>query len=177
MADTSSGAQLSAPKAALITAAVLVVVAILIGIYMLLDITPLFAGFLFALYWAGIKHTDFKEFAPALVGGLGGLALAAGLHHLPQLYGNAGLAAALVVVVLAIYAQIRNSVPLLVNASFMLYLTVGTIPAVGAQEDYPGMAFALIVGAAYCGGLVWLMGRLAGAKAQTAAPQTDTSLG
>ena len=170
MADTSPAAQLSAPKAALITVAVLVIVAILIGIYTLLNITHLFAGFLFALYWTAIKHADMKEFAPSLIGALGGLALAAALHHLPQMYGTPGLAAALAGVILAIFVQIRNSAPLLVNASFMLFLTVGTIPAVGALEDYPGLALALVVGAAYCGGLVWLMGRLnGGAKAKAAA--------
>jgi len=174
MEGSSPEARLSPAKAALITGAVIVVVAILIGIYYLLDIKPLFAGFLFALYWAGIKHSDLKEFTPALVGGLGGLALAAGLHHLPQLYGTAGMAAALAVVVWAIYTQIRNSLPMLVNPAFMLYLTVGTIPAVGAQEDYPGMAFALVVGAAYCGGLIWLMGRLSGASAKA---QPDTNAG
>lgn len=177
MADTSSVARISAPKAALITAAVVVVVALLIGAYYLLNIQPLFAGFLFALYWAAIKHSDFKEFAPSLVGALGGLALAAGLHYLPQLYGNAGMAAALAIVIWAIYTQIRNSLPLLVNAAFMLYLTVGTIPAVGAQEDYLGMAFAVVVSAAYCGGLIWLIGRLGTAKAQTADPQTDANAG
>lgn len=169
MADTSPAPQLSVLKAALVTVAVLVVVAILIGIYTLLGIKPLFAGFLFALYWTAVKHADFKEFAPSVIGGLGGLALAAALHHLPQMYGTPGLAAALAGIVVAIFVQIRNSAPLLVNAAFMLYLTVGTIPAVGAMEDFPGMAFALVVGAAYCGGLFWLMGRLSGrAKSQPA---------
>lgn len=178
MADSSSVAQLSAPKAALVTVVVLVLVAILIGIYTLLDIKPLFAGFLFALYWAAIKHADFKEFTPSLVGGLGGLALAAALHHLPQIYGTPGLIAALLAVVIAIYMQIRHTLPLLVNAAFMLYLTVGTIPAVGAQEDYPGMASALVIGAAYCGGLIWLMGRLSGAGAKTkSATHPDTRVG
>lgn len=175
MADTSPGAQLSVPKAALVTVAVLVVVAILIGIYTLLGIEPLFAGFLFALYWTAIKHADFKEFMPSLIGGLGGLALAAALHHLPQIYGTPGLVAALAAIVVAIFVQIRNSAPLLVNAAFMLYLTVGTIPAVGAMENYPGMAFALVVGAAYCGGLIWLMGRLSGAGKAKSAAQADST--
>lgn len=178
MAETSSGAQLSAPKAAMITAAIIVLVAILVGIYVALGIEAMYAGFLFSLYWGAVKHVDLKEFLPSLVGSLGGLALAAGLHHLPQLYGTPALVAALVAIILAIYAQIRNSVPFLVNTAFMLYLTIGTIPAVGAREDYPGMAYSLVIGAAFCGGLVWLMGRLNGGAAKTApATQPDSTVG
>jgi len=178
MEDNVSAARLSAPKALLVTLGILVAVAALIGLYVLLDVKPLFAGFLFALYWMGVKHCDLKEFLPSVVGALGGLALAAGLHYLPLHYGNPGLFAALAVVVLAIFMQVRNSLPQLVNLSFMLYLTVGTIPAVAALNDYPGMAYALLVAAAFCGGLIWLMGRVSGAsKAQPATAQPDSKVG
>lgn len=169
MAHNPSAAAPSVAKSILITVAILVIVALLVTIYTLLGIEPLFAGFLFALYWTAIKGGDFKEFLPTLVGGLGGLGLAAALHHLPLIYGPNGLYAALAAIVLAIFLQVRNTVPVLINTPFMLYLTVGTIPAVGKMEDYPGMAFALLIAAAFAGGLMWLMGRLSGNSSKTQA--------
>lgn len=159
MSNTSAAAP-GIGKSILITLGILVIVAILLGIYKLLGIEPFFAGFFFALYWTGLKGGDFREFLPSVVGGLGGLGLAAALHHLPQLHGAAGLSAALGAIVLAIFLQVRGTLPVLINMAFMLFLTVGTIPAVSNMEDYPGMALALVVTAAFAGGLLWLAGRI-----------------
>ena len=139
------------------------VIAGLIAAYMalgnMLGIVSIFAGFFFLLYWAGIKHADPGAFAPTLLGGLGGLVLAFLLHVLPADFGAIGGAAALLLVVTAIYIQIRELFPLVINLAFMLYLTLGTVPAVAETADFIGMGIAVLLAASFFGGLMFLVGR------------------
>ncbi|AZI35145.1 hypothetical protein NT2_08_01260 [Caenibius tardaugens NBRC 16725] len=147
---------------------VIVAVAALIGIGVALELSALYAGFLFALYWTGLCHADFKQFVPALVGSLGGLGLAYGLSALPVALGGAGMALALALVLLAIYAIIMGWVPVLVNNAFMLFLTVGSIPVLHEQTTLGAMAWAVVVAAVYLGALVMLGKKLAARQAPAA---------
>jgi hypothetical protein len=144
--------------------AMLPIIAILIAGYLalgsMLGVMSLFAGFFFLLYWIAFRHGDMKEFAPALVGSLGGLACAYLIHVLPAAHGIAGIIVAAVLVFAAIYADIRKSCPLALNPAFMLFLTLGTVPPVVKEADFLGMALAILLSASYFGGVLFLITRL-----------------
>ena len=129
----------------------------------------LFFGFIFVLYWAGIKGMNPAEFAPALCGSLGGLGMAFLLHSLPTVLGMAGMAIAVTGVVVAIYLLIRGQASLIVNNAFMLLLTLGNPIIFERDADFAAAAVAIVTAAAYVGGLAFLMKRFSGglrAKAQ-----------
>jgi hypothetical protein len=151
---------LSAGRALLMLPIIAGLIAAYMALGSMLGIASLFAGFLFLLYWAGIKHADPKEFAPALLGGLGGLVLAFLLHVLPADFGAIGMAAALLLVVVAVYVQLRELCPLVINLAFMLHLTLGTVPPVAKEADFIGMGTAVLLAASFFGGLLYLVRRL-----------------
>lgn len=145
-----------------VLAGVVVAVAVLIGIGVALELSALYAGFLFALYWMGLCHGEPDKFLPALVGALGGLALAWALTALPTALGaTAGMAVGLGLVLLAIYALVMGWAPMLVNNCMMLFLTVGSIPALHNGVSLSHMGRAVVVAAVYIGLLVLLGRKLA----------------
>ena len=143
---------------------VIVAVAALVAIGMALELSALYGGFLFVLYWTGLCHADTTKFVPSVIGSLGGLTLAYALKSLPLMMGPAGMALALALVLLAIYAIIMGWVPMLVNNAFMLFLTVGTIPALQEGVTLSQMARAVVVAAIYVGLLVLVGKKLAAGK-------------
>ncbi|MFM2100969.1 MAG: hypothetical protein RLZZ366_2508 [Pseudomonadota bacterium] len=138
---------------------VLVLVAVMGWIILgtkLLGVISFFASFLFLWYWAAVEQADFKQWPQCLIGALVGLGLAWQSHYLPVHYGSAGLTIALLVIVVAIYVQIMNWVPMAVNRSAMLYLTVLGAPALLDKLDVVEMATAIIGGAIFFAGVVKL---------------------
>ncbi len=133
--------------------AVIVGIAVYIGASSALGIVSIWAGFAFALYWGGILHGDLPEMPSALAGSLLGIAIAAALHFLPILYGGAGLAIALAIVVAAVYLLLMGRASFVIHNGTMLFLTIGTIPAVAESGDFPGMAASAILAAALFAGL------------------------
>jgi len=122
----------------------------------------LFVGFVFILYWTGIKGMEPSEFAPALFGCLGGLGLAYLLHSLPVALGMAGMAIALAGVVIAVYLLIRGQAGLLINNAFMLLLTLGNPIVFERDADFAAAAIAILAAAAYAGALAFLVKRFSG---------------
>lgn len=145
-------------------AIILVVVVILLAAYLIggamLHIAPLYAGLFFAVYWGNIRKADLAEWLPAVLGAIGGLLLAWGLVIGKAQYGVPGLLLMLGFIILAIYFDIIKVIPQMFNASFMIYLTLGGIPAVVAQGDYPMMIVALLAAAGLFGGAVLVLGQL-----------------
>ena len=90
----------------------------------LLGISSFFASFLFFWYWAAVEEADLKQWPQSALGALVGLALAWQSHWLAGEFGTQGLIAGLIVIVIAVYIQIMNWVPLAINRSAMLFLTV-----------------------------------------------------
>lgn len=157
---------LNPAKGLAVLGGVVVAVAALIGIGVALDLSALYGGFLFVLYWTGLCHAQPGQFWPAVIGALGGLALAWSITALPALLGaTAGMAAVLGLVLLAVYMLIMRWAPLLVNNAMMLFLTVGSIPALQEGATLSQMARAVVVAAAYVGALVLAGRRLAGQRA------------
>lgn len=168
MDSTAQSHRLTPGKGLIILFFVVVGIAIYIGAGSALGIEPLYAGFAFSLYFGGIKHSDPQEFPAALIGALGGLLTAALLHVLPEHFGSAGLAAALLAILVAVYALLMGWVPILINYSFMLMLTIATIPTVKEEANFIGMACSILLAAALMGALV-LPGVLAARKTRTTA--------
>ena len=63
--------------------------------------------------------------------------------------------------------MIMGWVPILINFSFMLYLSVGTIPPLQTEAEIKGMALSMLFGAALLGAGVLLFTRIG--KSRTAA--------
>jgi hypothetical protein len=122
----------------------------------LFGVTSFFASFLFLWYWAAVEQADFKQWPQCLIGALVGLGLAWQSHYLPVHYGTVGLVIALLLLVVAIYVQIMNWVPMAINRSTMLYLTVLGAPALLDELDVVEAATAIIGGAIFFAGLVKL---------------------
>ena len=116
----------------------------------------LFASFLLLWYWATVEKADFKRLTATILGALVGVALAWQLKVLSTMYGGWGLGVALLVVVLAIYVQIMNWIPIAVNANAMLFLTVVAAPALLTSVDFTKLAMAVVLGAVYFAILVYL---------------------
>ena len=150
--------RMSPGKGLVVLAGVVVGVAAFLGIGAALKLESLFAGFLFAFYWSGVQHGNPQDLPASVLGALGGLFVAYLLHALPPLLGGGGLAIALGLILLAIYCLVMGWVPVLVNNSFMLFLTVGTIPVVSALNAFLDMGAAVLLAAALLGGLLLVAG-------------------
>ena len=130
----------------------------------LLGISSFFASFLFFWYWAAVEEADLKQWPQSTIGAFVGLALAWQSHWLPAQFGTPGLIAGLLVIVIALYVQIMNWVPLATNRSAMLFLTVLAAPALLDKLDPVEMAKAIGLGALYFGGIVKLVTMLSAPK-------------
>ena len=118
----------------------------------------LFVGFLFILYWTGIKGMAPNEFVPALIGSLGGLGLAYLVHSLPAHFGLPGAVLVSAALGLSIYLFIRQRASIVINYAFMLILTVATSVAFTADQHYAAAASSIILAGVYTGAIA-LIGR------------------
>lgn len=148
-------------------AAILIALVPIIGLFMIIGSALgvaqyLFVGFVFILYWTGIKGMQPGEFAPALLGCLGGLGLAYLLHALPAMMGMAGMIIAATGVAIAVYLLILGRAGLLFNNAFMLLLTLGNPIVFDRDSDFATAAIAIVAAAIYAGGLAFLITRFSG---------------
>ncbi len=134
-----------------------------------MGLTSFFAGFLFLWYWAAVEQLDFKQIPQSLIGAIVGLLIAWQSHWLPVHYGTAGIVIALLVIVAAIYVQLMNWVPLAVNRSTMLYLTVLGAPALLDKLDVVETGGAILFGAVFFCGLIRLAFLVAARKTESKA--------
>lgn len=150
--DDQNGAATMPPGKALLALIVVVVwIAAFVGIHTLLGISAYFAGFVVTLYFSLIKGNAPSELPPAVAGALGGILVAALMHILPAQYGVAGGIVVGVLILGAIFALLAGFFPVLINPAFMLFLTIGTIPAVQAEGQFIGMACSVLIGGAFAG--------------------------
>lgn len=135
----------------------LVVIAVCVVIYAALGtalgIKPLYAGYAFAFYFAGLQGGNLSEWPAAVIGSLAGLLVAALQLVLPQHFGTAGTVVGILVIVVTIYGLLMGWVPIVLNNAYVLMLTIGTIPPVLAEADFGRMAGAVLLAAAFLGGL------------------------
>ncbi len=154
-------------QALVITLVLIPLIGIYIAIGASIGIAPLFAGFLFILYWTSFKHMATSELLPGITGSLAGLGIASLLHTLPIQFGTVGMVVPLLLILVSIYLLIRNMVPFVVNSAMMLFLTIGTIPELQAVP-FIELAGSVLLGAAYAGGLYLLITRVVAARAARA---------
>jgi hypothetical protein len=163
---TAAPAQAPTPVQALfVLLAVIVGVAIYLGIHHVLHIESGYAGFLLLLYWSGIKGSAPAELAPAFFGALGGVLLAYLLWFLPTVMGSGGAIVALLAIMVAVYMLIMGWMPMVVNNAMMLLLTVGTIGTVQAKGDFAGMAASVLL-AGGLSALILAIGRMMSRRKQ-----------
>lgn len=152
---------MSPGKGLLVLAGLVVLIAAYLWIVHLAGNTAGYAGFVFLLYWAGVEHMNLQRFFPVLIGSLFGLAVAFGMHALPEALGpTMGYSIMLTLLLGMIYCQVMGWATSVINLATMLFLTVGTIPAVHAASHYDHMAIAVLLAAAFFGGLVFLFSKL-----------------
>lgn len=114
-----------------------------------LALKSFFASFLFGWYWATHEHAAFERIPACVIGALVGVGLAWTLKAFPVLFPAWGLWAAVALVVVALFLQIMNWVPLVVNANSMLFLTVLAAPALLTNLDLVEVTKAIVGGAAF----------------------------
>ncbi|MCK0530683.1 hypothetical protein [Sphingobium agri] len=159
-------------QAVIILVALVPLIGLLLAIGQMIGVSEfLFAGFLFVLYWTGIKGMAPKEFAPALAGSLGGLGLAYLVHALPAHLGIVGGVLAGAALALSIYLLIRGQASVMINYAFMLLLTVGTSLAFKDDAHYAAAAASIILAGAYTGALA-LVGKAASSRSSKAKART-----
>jgi hypothetical protein len=137
----------------------LLVVGAIIGWLVLgsqIGVVSFFASFLFLWYWAAVEAADFKQWPQALIGALVGLGLAWQSYYLPTHFGTGGMATGIAILLVAIYVQIMNWVPMAINRSTMLYLTVLGAPALLNKLDVAETGLAIVGGAIFFAGVVKL---------------------
>ena len=156
-------------KGFLILAIMVVLIAAYLGIIHAAGNETAYAGFAFLLYWAGIDHMNLQRFVPVLVGSLFGLSVAYAMHAMPAAFGPVGMGAVMIIVLTMIYCQIMGWLTTLINMATMLFLTIGTIPALQAEDKYDHMAIAVLLAAGFSGGLVLLASKFGGTKTEPAA--------
>lgn len=167
MTDETHKAAPPTPIAGLmITLFVILVIAgwILLGT-LFIGITSFFASFLFLWYWAAVEEADLKQWPQCAVGAFAGLALAFQSHWLAGAYGTPGAIASLLVIIVAVYVQIMNWLPLVINRCAMLFLTVLAAPIILDKLDPLEMSKAIGLAAIYFGGIIKLVSMLTKPKA------------
>ena len=113
---------------------------------------------------AAVEQADMKQWPQSVLGAFVGLGLAWQSHWLPAQFGTPGLIAGLVVIVVALYIQIVNWVPIAINRSAMLFLTVLAAPILLEKLDPLEMAKAIGLGALYFGAIVKVLTMLSAPK-------------
>lgn len=124
-----------------------------------LHLHSFFASFLFAWYWGAVGQLSFKRWPACLMGSLLGLGASWQLAYLTAHYGAAGTGAGVLVIALLVLCLVMQWFTSVVNMSAMLFMAVLAAPQF-AGADYPELAGAIIGGAVFIGGIVFVALRL-----------------
>ena len=167
MSQNSESNPLSSLAALGVLLAVIALILGFIGLVALFNITEVWAGFLFLLYWGGIHHLDLKEYPAAALGSCFGLLLIYLAHNLGTLLGYPELSLPLFLVLICtvVYFQILGKFTFVINLAAMLFLTVGTIPQVSELNEFD-IGKAVVLSAAYFGLIAALGNWMAARKKQ-----------
>jgi len=127
--------------------------------------TSLFGGFMVLWYWAKVEHLSMQRLPDSVLGALVGVCLSWVMFRLASDYGAAGFAFGLLLLFVAIYLDIVQVVPLLFNASTMLFSIVSAAPLIQLRIDWVELCLATVGGGVFFGafvaGATWLAGRMA----------------
>lgn len=143
-------------KGLLILIAVLVVIAAFVAMTAALGLHNGWVGTLFLLYWGGIDQARITRLLPDALGALAGLGMGYLLWRLPAQLGGVGVAVFVGVVVLATYFLIMGWLPVVINLTTMLFLSVSAIPQVQGGFNVVDLLLSLAIGVTFFGILAWL---------------------
>jgi hypothetical protein len=141
-------------QSAMLAAIVVIAVAGFILIGHALRLGPAYAGLLFFWYWAAIDKARFGAMPAALIGSLGGTCTAWLLQIFAHQHNLVGLCAVLIFIVVAIFIQIAELMPIAINIPFMLFLTACGAPLLQERENFPAVLSAIVLSALYFGSIV-----------------------
>jgi hypothetical protein len=130
-------------------------------------IRSFFASFLFLWYWSLIDKMDFAKLPAAIAGALVGAAMAWLLVFLSAHFGAPGAIIAVLVMAAAVFGQIMGWAPIALNGAVMLFLTVMTAPQIMGAVNFAEVDKAIVLGAAYFAGGIYLAQRIITARAQS----------
>ena len=140
----------------------LIIAWIVVGLQVLhIHDTALVGGFLMLWYWANNEQLQFKRLPAAIIGALVGIGLGWFLVYGSVNYGSTGLIVGLLLLILALYLDIIKAVPLVVNTSTMLYVTIAAAPLVQLHVDWLELVLSTVVGGLFFGLVVEGLQRLA----------------
>ena len=127
--------------------------------------TSLVGGFMMLWYWANNEQLEISRLPAAIIGAVVGIGLAWFLVFGAVQYGGSGLTAALLLLVLALYLDIIKALPLIVNTSTMLYVTLAAAPLVQLHVNWTELVISTVIGGLFFGGVVEGLKRLAARSA------------
>ena len=113
--------------------------------------TSLVGGFMLLWYWANNEQLEFGRLPVAIIGAVVGIGLSWFLVYGAVHYGAAGLTAAVLLLILALYLDIIKAVPLVVNTSTMLFVTLAAAPLVQLHVDWIELVLSTVVGGLFFG--------------------------
>ena len=140
-----------------------IVIVVVVGFILLagaLRIEPAYAGLLFFWYWAAIQDAKPKAMPSSLLGALLGVGTAALLQAAMRSHQPVAIVAVLILIVVAIAADVMRLLPFAINACFMLFLTIASAPLIQSHEDFVVVVESILLSALYFGAIVLLMGWL-----------------
>ena len=166
MAETPPATTVAPPPTPIAGLAILVIVLVLIAAWIAIGLqflhdTSLIGGFLMLWYWANNEQLQIKRLPAAIIGAVVGIGLGWALIYAPANYGSTGLIAALLLLILALYLDIIKAVPLVVNTSTMLYVTIAAAPLVQLHVDWLELVLSTVIGGLFFGLAVEGLQRLA----------------
>ena len=172
MSDSPPVAAVAPPPGPIAGLAILVIVLVLIAAWLAIGLqflhdTSLIGGFLMLWYWANNEQMQFKRLPAAIIGAVVGIGLGWALVYGAVNYGTTGLTAAVLLLILALYLDIIKAVPLVVNTSTMLYVTIAAAPLVQLHVDWVELVLSTVVGGLFFGLAVEGLQRLAARFAPT----------
>lgn len=123
-----------------------------------LSLGVFFTSFLLLWHWATVEKAEFSGLPASLLGALVGVALAWQSNYLTAHFGMPnGLALGLAPILIVLFLVIMNWVPIAFNSSAMLFVTVLGAPALASTvANFVEMAEAVVIGAFFFAGVVWL---------------------
>lgn len=162
--------------ALMIWVGVIAALAAFIVIGTMLGLEPLYAGFTLLWFWANVDKMSFAVAPATIVGAIGGTATAWALQW-ATVHGMPAVAiAALVVLAFGLLMTILQRMSLLFNASYMLFVTVLCAPLLQKGEDFTQVTEAILLGAVWFGGLVWIVGKVFAGKAADGGEALDQAV-
>ncbi len=131
--------------------------------------TALFGGLMMLWYWAKVEHLSMKRLPASIIGALVGIGVAWVIFYGATQYGSTGLLIGLAVLIIAIYLDVVQIFPQVVNAATMLYSIVAAAPLVQFKIDWIQLCFATAGGGLFFGlyvaAVMWLAGKRAPGRA------------